>query len=308
MHKLSVIILSYALNDDIYKMNCKALQTLHESEEWKRGDLQVLLIESAKDSTYSYPWDDVEVLIPQEKFGFHRFYNIGVDHTDGEYIAFCNNDIVFKPNWFSEILNVAYKHPKFLCFSPIEDSGKVRNMRPEYLSRDVEFHKGWENQKYFSSWCFVWKRKVFDIIGPFDETFDFYAADADECNTLRKNAIYSILCTKSVVLHEFGQTVSTENKIREVTDYERYPITEWERSKGKEWVYQDLRFWVAVQREKNKWGNDLMMRRVERLITRFPLLNVRWLTRILYSRKCNDILCRLTGIEPVVVFPEDGVK
>lgn len=302
MHKLSVIILSYALSDEIYQMNCRALKSLHESEQWKVGDLQVLMLETAKTSTYQYPWDDVEVFSPDKNFGFHSYFNIGVQRTDGELIAFCNNDIFFKQGWFSAIMDVANAHPKFLCFSPLDDSGNVPKMMPKFLPRDKEFYKGWENQMYFASWCFVWKRKVFDIIGPFDETFDFIAADADECNTLRKNAIYSILCTKSVVLHEFGQTVVRENKIRKITDPEKYPLTEWEKKKGKEWTYGDVRYYVGYQREKAKWGNDLMMRRVERMIFKFPFLNWRPLTRILYSRKCNDFLCRLTGLEPAKVF------
>lgn len=303
MHKLSVIILSYALSDEIYQMNCRLLKTLHESESWDSGELQVLILETAKNTTYSYEeYDDVVVFSPEEKFGFHSYFNIGVKMTDGEYIAFCNNDIIFKDGWFSAITRVADAHPKFLCFSPLDDSGNFPKMMPDVFPRDKEYYLGWENQKYFAPWCFVWKRKVFDIVGKFDETFDFFAADADECNTLRKNAIYSVLCTKSVVLHDSGQTVIRENKIREITDSEKYPLTAWEKSKGKDWVYQDVRFYIGYQREKAKWGNDLMMRRVERFITRFPIFNVRWITRLLYSRKGNDVLCALTGLEKAKVF------
>ena len=51
--KLSVIILSYAIDEDIYEMNCNALKSLIESEAWT-GDLQVLIIESKKESGYIY--------------------------------------------------------------------------------------------------------------------------------------------------------------------------------------------------------------------------------------------------------------
>ena len=148
----------------------------------------------------------------------------------------------------------------------------------------------------------MYKRKVFDIIGPFDEVFDFFGADGDEIKTLQKNAIYSVVCTKSVVLHDSAQTVIKENKTKVITDTKKYPLTPWELSKGKDWVYQDVRFYVGYQREKAKWGNDLMMRRIERMILKFPFLNVRWLTRILYSKKANDILCKLTGLPKTQVF------
>ena len=64
-NKLSVIILSYAIDEDIYEMNCRALKSLVESEKWS-DNLQVLVIESKKDSNYTYPWPNVEVLIPNE--------------------------------------------------------------------------------------------------------------------------------------------------------------------------------------------------------------------------------------------------
>ena len=129
--KLSVIILSYALDDDIYRMNCSALESLYESEAWADDNLQVLLIESNKTSSYQYPWSNIEVLIPNEEFGFHKFFNIGLNRTDGEYIAFCNNDIIFNPGWFSAIKDVAIAHKNFICFSPIDDSGNYPKMTPE---------------------------------------------------------------------------------------------------------------------------------------------------------------------------------
>ena len=156
MHKLSVIILSYALSDEIYQMNCRLLKTLHESESWDSGELQVLILETAKNTTYSYEeYDDVVVFSPEEKFGFHSYFNIGVKMTDGEYIAFCNNDIIFKDGWFSAITRVADAHPKFLCFSPLDDSGNFPKMMPDVFPRDKEYYLGWENQKYFAPWCFV---------------------------------------------------------------------------------------------------------------------------------------------------------
>ena len=198
--KLSVIILSYAIDEDIYEMNCRALKSLLDSEAWT-DDLQVLIIESRKDSTYTYPFPNIEVLIPKEDFGFHKFFNMGIDKTDGEYIAFCNNDIIFKPGWFSEIKKIADAHKRFKCFSPIDDSGDYPRMTPEALPREKDYYKGWEHQKHFAPWCFVWKREVFDITGPFDETVDFYGADCDEQNMMSRNALWSVVCTKSVVNH-----------------------------------------------------------------------------------------------------------
>lgn len=301
--KLSVIILSYALDDDIYHLNKQAIETLLSSEVWPSGSLQILLIESNKENPYQYPYPNVEVLIPNEKFGFHRFFNIGIEHTDGEYIAFCNNDIIFHKGWFSAIREVANSHRRFLCFSPIDDSGDYPKMSPEALPREKAFYKGWEHQKHFAPWCFVWKRKVFDITGPFDETVDFYGADCDEQNIMSRNALWNVVCTKSVVNHLAGQTAIVKqsgkgDKYR-ITDYDKYPLTEFEKTHNYPlWIYDDYRFYEGYQKLKKKWGLDNTTKWLQRKITQHPILNFRPLTRLLFTKRMNHIFCRLRGIKP----------
>lgn len=297
-HKLSVIILSYTYSEEIYRMNCRALDSLYASENWKDGELEVRIIESNKANPYSYDLiDRGGVIIPQEPFNFHRFFNIGLDHTDGDFIAFCNNDILFEKGWWSAICEVKNQHPEFMCFSPIDD--KYKGMCAESLPREKDFYCGWDYGKYFAMWCFVWERKVFDIIGRFDETFDFYAADADETNTLRKNAIYSVVCTKSVVRHISSQTAKETRKTdkHKITDYAKYPLTEQELKHGYAWLWDDDRYYWGYKHETDKWGNIQMTKRIQRMIICFPILNKRWLTRILYSKKVNLLLCKLTGIK-----------
>lgn len=301
--KLSVIILSYALDDDIYHLNKQAIETLLSSEVWPSGSLQILLIESNKENPYQYPYPNVEVLIPNEKFGFHRFFNIGIEHTDGEYLAFCNNDIIFHKNWFSAIREVADNRQRFLCFSPIDDSGNYPKMSPEALPREKAFYKGWEHQKHFAPWCFVWKRKVFDITGPFDETIDFYGADCDEQNMMSRNALWSVVCTKSIVNHLAGQTAilkqsAVDNQYR-ITDYEKYPLTEFEKTHNYPlWIYDDYRFYEGYQKLKKKWGLDNTTKWLQRKITQYPILNFRPLSRFLFTKRLNHFFCRLRRIKP----------
>ena len=299
--KLSVIILSYAIDDDIYEMNRRALKSLIESETWTDDNLQVLLIESKKDSNYTYPFPNVDVLIPNEDFGFHKFFNIGINKTDGEYIAFCNNDIIFKPGWFREIKKVADAHKRLKCFSPIDDSGDYPKMTPEALPRDKDYYKGWDHQKHFAPWCFVWKRKVFDITGPFDETFDLYGADGDELFTLSRNALWSVVCTKSVVNHLAGQTTivkqsNIDNKYR-ITDYDKYPLTDFEIKHNYQWLYDDYRFYEAFQKMKRKWGIENTALWLQRKITKCPLINYRPINLALFSKNGNLLFTKLRGIK-----------
>lgn len=293
---LSVILLSYAINDEVYSMNLECIESLFLSEKWEDGALEVVLMESRKDSPYVYQ-KGVKVITPNERFNFHRFFNIGLDNSDGEFVAFCNNDIVFETGWFSAIKHVADNHRRYLCFSPIDE--KYKGMSALSLPREKEFYLGWDYGKYFAPWCFVWKRKVFDIVGRFDEQFDFYAADADETNTLRYNAIYSVVCTKSVVRHLGSQSVGKERKINDhrIVEKDKYPLTQEELRRGYAWLWDDDRFYWGYKREIGKWGNIQMTKRIQKVVTKFPFLNIRPITRILYSKKVNKFLCELTGIK-----------
>ena len=293
MDKLSVIILSYAIDEEVYRMNCKAIESLFASEEWAVWELEVLLIESNHESKYTYD-SRVRILVPEEKFGFHRFFNIGLEQTNGEFLAFCNNDIVFQSGWWSAIMKVKKEHPRFMCFSPVDSSYP---MMAEEIATGKAYTTGWENKRHFAAWCFVWERKVFKTIGLFDETFDFYSADDDELQTLHYYAIPNVLVTGSEVKH-LSQVVTKKVGINKyaVTDKEKYPLSEYEIKRGWTWLWSDVRFYLAHRRFEKKWGNEWMRQHVNNFLQRYPCLNIRPITKFLYSRSVNLFLAQLTGI------------
>ena len=294
MPNISIIILSYAIDNEIYQMNCRCIDSLLSSEQWKDGELDILLIESNKKVSYRYP-DIVRVLVPDEQFNFHRFFNIGIENTKGEYLAFCNNDIVFETNWWSAIMKVKQTNTKFMCFSPLDRSYPM--MSEDVMPSSKEYYIGWENKKHFAAWCFVWERKVFDIVGKFDETFDFYSADDDELMTLRKYAIPNVLVTASEVKH-ISQVVTKKDGINKykVVDIEKYPLSEKEIKRGLTWLWDDVRFYVAWRRMENKYGNERMLRRLNRVFEKHPILFRPFITKFCYSKIIVNILTKLTGI------------
>lgn len=300
MSKLSVIILSYAIDDEVYQMNCRAIESLFVSEKWNDDELEVLLMESNREAKYVYD-KRVKVLVPDEKFGFHRFFNIGLDNTDGEYVAFCNNDIVFQSGWWSAIMKVKKEHPRFMCFSPVDSSYPLM---AEEIATCKEYTIGWENKRHFAAWCFVWERKVFKTIGVFDETFDFYSADDDELMMLRYYAISNVLVTGSEVKH-LSQVVTKKVGISKyaVSDKKKYPLSEYEINRGYKWLWDDVRFYLAHRRFEKKWGNEWMRKRVIRFLDKYNYFNVRMVTKLLYNKQVNKLLSKLTGVidpKPVV--------
>lgn len=288
---LSIVILSYALDDEVHQMNLRLLSSLRDSEDWGDNPPQILLIESNKHNPYTYP-PGVQVIIPQRPFNFHAFLNIGRAYATGDFIAFCNNDILFSPAWFSSILSVHHSHPRFLCYSPIDTS------YPLMASLKPPFQLGWDNKRFFAAWCFVWHRSVFDTIGPFDETFDFYAADDDELMTLRYHNIPSVAVTSSVVRH-LSQVVTRKmdkSKPPTTLDPNQYPLTPDEIKHGMDYLWTDIRLYQGYQRLKHKWGNERMRHLITRYLDPRHTLRNKLLTQFVYNTRVNHLLCRLYHI------------
>lgn len=293
---LSVIILSRTIDDDIYRINCQCIDSLFQSEPWGHNLIDVIMIESCLKASYEYD-TRVKIIKPNDSFNFHHYLNIGVNYSQGGLIAFCNNDIVFTPQWFSSILKVKHEHPEFMCFSPIDRNYPL--MGEDSLPSTNDYYIGWVNKKHFAGWCFVWERKVFDIIGSFDERFSFYYADDDELQTLRYYAIPNVVVTHSEVRHLSQYVTKKESKSNshKITDKEKYPLTKEEIRRGYSWLWDDERFYNGYQTMKAKWGNEKMRRRVDRLLEKYRFLNIRLISKFLYNKNINSILCILTGIK-----------
>lgn len=296
MNSLSVVILSLAIDDDVFRLNCQCIDSLFASLNRDNVGLEIVLIESCKNANYQYR-PEVTLIVPDELFNFHRFLNIGLRNTHGNFIAFCNNDIVFSLGWFSAIMKVKNEHPEFMCFSPLDRSYPM--MKEDSLPSSKDYYIGWENKKHFAGWCFVWERRVFDIIGPLDERFSFYYADDDELQTLRYYAIPNVVVTHSEVKHLSQVVTNKESRDNphKITDREKFPLTKEEVKRGYSWLWDDDRFYIGYQTMKAKWGNERMRRRVDRFLERHKCLNVVFITKILYNKKINGILCLLTGIK-----------
>lgn len=292
---LSVVILSYTLDLDIFELNQKCINSLLLSEDWGKYDLNIVLIESNKNACYQYD-KRVEILIPPDDFNFHRFLNIGIQHSNSDFVALCNNDIIFGNNWFSEILKISTINKDFLCFSPIDRD--YETMSYELFPENKSYYVGWDNKFHYAAWCMVWKRKVFDIIGSLDEEFNFYSADDDELMTMRKYAIKNILVTNSHVKHLSQIVTKKENEINshKIHDREKFPLSDAQLLRGLSWLWEDERFYDAYFKMEAKWGVERVYKGINRFLDQYSFLRIRILTVILYNRHVNRIIAKLMGL------------
>ncbi|MGZ4119021.1 MAG: glycosyltransferase family 2 protein, partial [Bacteroidia bacterium] len=216
----------------------------------------VIVMESNKDfykTGYKYPYP-VKIVIPEEKFNYNRFLNIAIRQTNNEMICLCNNDLVFKKGWLSEILRVKKLRPDIQSFSPKDPDYKT--VKDKFLDRDyyLGYEVGWE----FFAACLLLERKVFEKTGLFDEAFDFYYQDYDFSMCLRKHNILHALITKANFSHVYTGKVKND-------------FTTMEKLERDKRLYH------------KKWGSQRMIGIKNRLAKILISLKLNFLLKYLYS-------------------------
>jgi len=211
MLSVDIIILSYAKEEKLKSLTQQTIDTLLASEDPSVIQFHVLVIESEKGlAPYQYP--NTLTIYPKEKFGFHKYLNIGLKNTNSEFICFCNNDLVFEKGWASAMFNAIAQDSDLLClntFCPSFHKGELNR-----FSNNINY--GYTNGIYFTGWCFFTKRALFKITGLFDEHFKFWFCDDDFRLTLQKFKIKNALIKNSIVDHLYSETlakVSSKKKV-----------------------------------------------------------------------------------------------
>lgn len=193
---IDIVILSYSANGELKKQTEDCLNSLFESENDSKEIFNVIVLESQNSVSWDH-YPNTKTYDPPKPYGYHKFMNYGRKIGSNEYVCLCNNDLIFKKNWASEILKVAEKNHNIFSFSPL-----CPKTGPLYgITENTGNHIGYEIRKQISGWCIFQRRSIYDKIGDLDESFIHWFSDNDYAMTLWKNKILHCLVTSSIVEH-----------------------------------------------------------------------------------------------------------
>jgi GT2 family glycosyltransferase len=270
--KLSAIILAMTTTEELFAMTLNCINSLMASEN--DVDMEIIVVESNKnyiDSDFIYP-DYVKVIVPESRFNFHKFLNIGIKASIGDYVALCNNDLIFYNNWFNEILKVKKENPSIMSFSP---NGKVND-----CSFDKEFELGYKLRTHIMGWCIVASRNVFPEIGFLDETFDFYFADNDYAMSLKCNNIKHAIVFNSYVAHLEKKSSSENGNFKTKNSFiEKYKIPSYLLNGEYGWVLENEKNLSGFLKFYNKWGSPNLLYRKNKIADIFIKYRLGYLVR-----------------------------
>jgi len=241
--EIDIVILSYSANEGLKQVTSDCINSLISSQD-ESIEFNILVLESEK-KLFPYQFEGSRTIYPEEKFNFHKYLNLGVSLTSNNLICFCNNDLIFEKGWAQSLIAAMDIDKELLSVSPLcpqfhPGVGIFPNSGLKY---------GYSIRKEIAGWCFMIKRELLSIIGPFDEHFSFWFADTDYSHTLKKYNIKHALVTDSMVRHLDGRsTQELEDSQKSAMTNEQfwYFQYKWEHKNRLLYFYRKLRSQIRV--------------------------------------------------------------
>jgi len=232
--EIDIIILSYAQNETLKTTTINAVNSLIESEDPRLIKFNIVVIESQKD-LQPFQYEYTKTLYPEEKFGYHKYMNIGIAATSASYICLCNNDLIFHENWATEILKPFNQYTDIYSASPV-----CSIHHPKHgIELNTGLRLGFRIRHEVAGWCLFFKRDMLKITGQLDPNYNFWCADNDYINTLWVLKLNHVLVTSSIVDHLENVTLKnqTEEEQLRLTEQECiYLEKKWDSKMGEKWT------------------------------------------------------------------------
>ena len=161
----------------------------------------------------SYPW--VHMIELPENFGFCKAVNEGIKASRAPYVLLLNNDIEVTPDFIEEMLAAIRRHKKaFSCAARMiqfHDRDRLDDAGNYYCAlgwayargKGKDIHTYEKEEKIFASCAgaAIYRRKIFEKIGYFDEEHFAYLEDMDVGYRARINGYEIWYAPKAMVYH-----------------------------------------------------------------------------------------------------------
>jgi len=279
--ELSVVFLSNIIDDVSSQLLTDAVDTL--SSSISDIDYEIVIVESGNLIESKKIVGKRGVVLPYQgnNFNFHKALNQGFIGSNGDYICFSNNDVVFYPDWFKNIKRVLLNN-NLKAASPIDPKDDKLWM---FDKNNISFIEGYEIQKFFKGWCFVIEKNAMKRLRKFDERFDFYFADNDFILELLKYDIKHAVVLDAHVEHRNKPDdilITDLDKLKKING-ELFKSIPKDIIKNKHWwKIQNLKMTRGLITFHKKWGLMSYLNIKIKLALFFSKNKIGFLNRIIF--------------------------
>lgn len=234
--EIDMIIVSYAQTEELKQITTNCINSIMESEDPEKIKFNVIVVESQK-SMEPFQYSDSITIYPDVPFGYHRYLNIGIDMTSAPFVCICNNDLIFHPQWATEIL-------KPMVYLDVFSASPFCSFHHPTMGfkKNDGLKLGIRIRYELAGWCIFFKRELLRITGKLDDNYKFWCADNDYANTLINFKMRHVLVTSSIVDHLESKTLKQQSAEREheLTEGEKfYFLKKWNPRLPENWVELD---------------------------------------------------------------------
>lgn len=187
---------------------------------------EVILVDNcSSDDTVSYVreyFPMVKIVENLSNVGYGAGNNVGVKHSQGEYIVILNPDTIVHEGWLSSLItpleneNNIITTPKILTYDGLTTNtcGIISHFTGLHFTRGLgsspeRFHEQTPTGG-FSGACFAIRKHDYEILGGFDEIFFMYNEDSDLSWRAFQNGYTIRYIPNSVLRHHYSLNVSPE--------------------------------------------------------------------------------------------------
>ncbi|MBU3143461.1 glycosyltransferase family 2 protein [Clostridium sp. CF012] len=161
----------------------------------------------------NYP--QIKLLSLKENYGFSKAVNEGIKASNCEYVVLLNNDTEVEEVWLENLVNCIEQDEKiFSCCSKMvrfSERDKIDDAGDEYTILGWAYKRGDgavlnkynKSERIFSSCAgaAIYRKKLFEEIGYFDEDFFAYMEDVDISYRANIQGYKNIYCSEALVYH-----------------------------------------------------------------------------------------------------------
>lgn len=195
---IDCVIIANSHDDKLTRITQQAIDTAIFNEQ--RVKVNVIVVESQPTVNHK----NCVTLHPTETFGYNKFLNIGAREGLNEYICFANNDLLFKRNWASTLIDAMADYACESAAPVCPVSHPKFGIRPNTHQVIRGLGLGEEGRMNFPGWCFTFSRRLWSMIGGLDELCTFWCSENLVVEQLKKFHQSHLLVTDSVVEHLRG--------------------------------------------------------------------------------------------------------
>ena len=204
--KVDIIIIVATRDCDIGEMTQQCINSCHNSS--KKIQFNVNVIETfAKSSEKQYNNSKVHYFI-NNKFNYNAALNFGASKCNSQYIGFFNNDLFFEKGWCEELIKQIENNKIYSTCPYTTENSKWHDKEGNFFKSATiprmskeSIMIGYDVRRQILGWAIFMDRKVFDTIGGFDTSVEFWYSDNIYAQQLQRAKLKHMVCYDSHVNH-----------------------------------------------------------------------------------------------------------